>query len=134
MIKLTVRVLPIVLALLGSAACSHEGRPAASSTDAVSAPARELGSAVDDLTDARCDLEQRCNHVGTDQTYADREACESKLHGSISDDLNTSDCPHGIADSKLSACLNEIKAEECGDPIDAMSRWNSCRKGAICAD
>jgi hypothetical protein len=120
--------------LVAGAACAHDQKPAENGGVVASAPARELSSAVDDLTDARCDLEERCKHIGADETYDNREACETKLHGSISDDLNTSDCPHGIADAKLTACLNEIKAEDCGDPIDAMSRWNSCRQGQICAD
>ena len=128
-----VRSFPVALALLGMSACSHEAKPTEHSPTA-SAPARELSRAVDDLTGARCDLEERCNHIGSGQTYDNREACETKLHGSISDDLNTSDCPHGIADAKLDACLHDIKAEACGDPIEAMSRWNSCRKGQICAD
>jgi hypothetical protein len=134
MIKLTVRVLPIALALLGASACSHAEKPAEHGRPAASAPARELSSAVHDLSDARCDLEERCNHVGAGQTYENREACETKMHGSIGDDLNTNDCPHGIADSKLSSCLSDIHAEKCGNPIEALSRWNACRKGEICAD
>ncbi len=134
MIKYTASVFLFVLALASASACSHNQRSAEHNGPVASGPARELSSAVDDLTAARCDLEQRCNHVGDGQTYENREACETKLHGSIASELNTSDCPHGIADSKLTACKNDIKAESCGNPIDAMSRWNACRKGAICAD
>jgi hypothetical protein len=132
MIRSTIRALPIAFAMFGVFGCHHD-RPSEHAPGA-SAPAHELSGAVNDLVDERCDLEERCNHVGSGQTYENREACESKLRGSISNDLNTADCPHGISDAKLDKCKAEIRAESCGDPIEAMSRWNACRQGNICND
>lgn len=125
----------IAIALFGISACSHEERPSEhNGIPGASAPARELSSAVNDVADARCDLEQRCNNIGAGQSFENREACETKMHGSLADDLNTKDCPNGVDNSKLSACLSQLRSEECGDPMDSMSRWAACRQGELCHD
>jgi hypothetical protein len=135
MTKATLAISSIAIALFGISACSHEERPTEhSGAPAASAPARELSSAVNDVADARCDFEQRCDHIGAGQSFDDREACETKMHGSIADELNTKDCPNGVADSKLSACLSQLRSEKCGDPMDSMSRWAACRQGELCLD
>lgn len=135
MTKTTVGICSIVIALCSISACSHEDRPAEhGGAPAASAPARELNGAVNDVADARCDFEQRCDHIGAGQSFENREACETKMRGSIADDLNTKDCPNGVADSKLSACLSQLRSEECGDPMDTMSRWAACRQGELCLD
>jgi len=66
------------------------------------------------------------------QSYDNRAACESKLRASTADDLNTKDCPQGVDRSKISACRSQIQSEECGNPVDTMSRWNACRKCQLC--
>jgi hypothetical protein len=133
MIKSTLRTSSIVIALLGFAACSHDSRPAEhSGAPGASVSARQLKGVVDDISDARCELEQRCDNIGAGQSFDNRDACETKMRASIADDLNTQDCPHGVEHSKLSACLAEIRSEKCGNPMDSMSRWNTCRKGALC--
>jgi hypothetical protein len=133
MTKSALVVSSIVLALTGMSACSHDSKPAEyNGAPGASAPARELKSAVTDISDARCDLEQRCNNIGAGQSFDNREACETKMHGSLADDLNTKDCPHGVDHSKLSACLGQLKSEECGNPMDSMSRWEACRQGELC--
>lgn len=117
------------------AACSHSERPAAHSQmpPGASAPGREVKLAVKDIVDARCDLEQRCNNIAPGQTYDNRGMCESKLQGTTAEDLNTKDCKHGVDQEKLSTCLSDIRAEECGaHPIEALSRWNACRTGQLC--
>jgi hypothetical protein len=135
MMKTTLGIVSIAIALLGLTACSHEERPTEhSGAPAASAPARELNSAVNDVADARCDLEQRCNNIGAGQSFDNREACETKMHGSVADELNTKDCPNGVDESKLSACLSQLRSEECGDPMDSMSRWAACRQGELCLD
>jgi hypothetical protein len=121
------------VAILG--ACSHNERPAAhaQTPPAAAAPGQEVKSAVADIVHARCDLEQRCNNIAPGQSFDSRGMCESKLQGATSNDLNTKDCPHGVDQEKLSTCLSDIRAEECGaHPIEALSRWNACRTGQIC--
>jgi hypothetical protein len=133
MIKSTLRTSSIVIALLGMLACSHDNRPAEhSGAPGASVSARTLNGVVDDISDARCELEQRCDNIGAGQSYENRDACATKLRASIADDLNTQDCPHGVEHAKLSACLAQIRSEKCGNPMDSMSRWAACRKGVLC--
>ena len=84
------------------------------------------------IVDARCEREERCNNVGADKTYANHAACTSKLEGSTADDINLKDCDKGVDDAKLHECLAKIHDEDCGNPIDALSRLSACRTGAIC--
>jgi hypothetical protein len=49
-------------------------------------------------------------------------------------DLNTNDCKHRVDRAKLSECLAKIRDEDCGNPIDSLSRFAACRMGAICID
>jgi hypothetical protein len=97
-----------------------------------STPEAHLKGAIKDIVTARCDREERCNNVGLDKTYASREACTSKLEGNTSSDLNMQDCEHGVDRPKLHECLAKIHGEDCGNPIDALSRVTACRTGALC--
>jgi Family of unknown function (DUF6184) len=115
-------------------ACSHNDRPAAHAarTQHMAYGSQNAKSAVNDIVNARCDLEQRCSNIASGKKYDSRDMCESKLQGATADDLNTKDCPHGVDQGKLSTCLSDIKAESCGNPFDSLSRWNACRTGQIC--
>ena len=131
----SILTLSTLYALLGLFACSHDNRPAEhGSAPAASASRGALGSVIDDIADARCELEQRCDNVGAGQDYDNRAACETKLRGSLSDDLTLKACPNGVEHSKLSACLAQIRAEKCGSPMDSMSRWAACRTSELCID
>lgn len=119
------------LAASAVGACSHNDRPATHAQMA-SARSQKAKSAVNDIVNARCDLEQRCSNIASGKKYDSRDMCESKLQGATADDLNTKDCPHGVDQGKLSTCLSDIRAESCGNPLDSLSRWNACRTGQIC--
>lgn len=118
--------------LVGMATVSC-GNAHANSPDPVpSGPEARLKSATDDIVSARCSREERCNNVGDGKTYQDHEACTSKLEGSTASDLNLKDCEHGIDHAKLDTCLSKIKGEDCGNPIDTLSRLAACRTGELC--
>ncbi|MET0391156.1 MAG: DUF6184 family natural product biosynthesis lipoprotein [Polyangiales bacterium] len=96
------------------------------------ARADSVEEAVEAVVHERCDLEERCSHVGPEQTYDSRDACESKLQGTTASELNTNDCPLGVDPKKLDACLAAIRSQACGSVVDSLSRWNACRKGQVC--
>ena len=124
--------------------CDHEHRarteneaPAtpARATDAPALPgSKGVDSARHEIVSARCDREQRCSNVGTGKDYDSMDACRSKLDGKTESDLNINDCKHGVDRTKLSECLAKIRDEDCGNPIDSLSRFAACRTGAICID
>ncbi|HVU02772.1 MAG TPA: DUF6184 family natural product biosynthesis lipoprotein [Polyangiaceae bacterium] len=119
-------------------ACDHDERPAATapSTPAESHPSpvarADVGAARDDIVAARCDREVRCSNVGDGKSYEDRQACVRSLEGKTGDDLDANACSNGIDQPKLADCLAKIRAEDCGNPIDSLSRFAACRTGEIC--
>jgi hypothetical protein len=96
--------------------------------------AREVdASIVDRLANARCDREQACNNVGDGRKYASRHVCVEQLHGSLSNDLNSYQCPSGIDGRAVDQCLSAIGNEECGaHPVEAITRIDKCRSAAMC--
>jgi hypothetical protein len=94
--------------------------------------AQSVAVAAGDVTEARCELEQRCGNVGPGQKFDSRPVCESKMHGETTSALNLKDCPLGVEPRKLDSCVASILAQDCGSPFDALNRWNACRVGQIC--
>ena len=93
------------------------------------------GSAIaarDQITDARCSREQRCENIGDDKKYSSMDDCRARVRAEWKDDLNGVECPNGVDQSELDQCLGEIRGEDCGDPLDALSRVAACTTGQIC--
>ena len=90
-------------------------------------------SVVDRLSSARCDREQFCSNVGDGRKYASRRVCMDQLHGTVANDLNSYQCPRGIDGTAVQECLSAIASEECGaHPVEAITRMEKCRTGAMC--
>ncbi|HEX4335939.1 MAG TPA: DUF6184 family natural product biosynthesis lipoprotein [Polyangiaceae bacterium] len=120
------------LLLVGFSGCNRNNEPAPVVDQVPSSPEANMKGAIKDIVTARCDREERCSNVGADKTYATRDACTSKLDGTTQSDINLSDCKHGVDRPKLHECLDKIHAEDCGNPIDTLSRVAACRTGALC--
>ena len=97
-------------------------------------PAAQSRSAVREISDARCDREERCDNVGAEKKYATRDICDQSVENDWADDLNGLDCPNGIVDAELEKCLAAIRDEDCGSVLDALDRFTSCTAADICAD
>jgi Family of unknown function (DUF6184) len=89
-------------------------------------------SALASIAAARCDREVRCKNVGTKEKYATRDECIAKVKEDKRDDINAKDCPGGVHEKQLNECLQAIRTEDCGNPLDAISRLSACRSGALC--
>ncbi len=109
--------------------CEHtEDRNAA----AEPAPTHDA-AIVDRLSNARCSREVVCDNVGDGKKYASRQVCMDKMRGSIGNDINSYQCPRGIDSVAVEDCLTAIGSEECGaHPIEAITRMDKCRSGAMC--
>lgn len=90
------------------------------------------GAAREQITDARCAREQRCENIGDNKKYSSLDDCRATIRAEWKDDLNGVECPNGIDQSELNECLGEIRGEDCGDPLDALSRVAACTTGQIC--
>jgi len=110
-------------------AASREPQPAGSPSN----PNRTTNAlAVSSIATARCDRELKCKNIGTNKTYLSTNECISKLQNDKRTDLNADECPGGVSDKDLSSCLKAIREEDCGNPLDSISRLTACRAGALC--
>ncbi len=131
----------LFLAVAGAmAACggaSHES-PAASGTPSrtsigVANAQRADSRIVERLAAARCDREVACNNVGGHHAkYASIDACLDDMRGSMGPELNGYDCPGGIDQGALDRCMDAIRDEGCGRPLDTLSRIDRCHTGNLC--
>ena len=126
--------------------CEHtDDRNVATSSPAAAPASQPIGvtntqapnavdpSVVDRLANARCDREQTCDNVGDGRRYASRHVCLEQQKGTIANDLNSYQCPRGIDGAAVQQCLSAIGAEECGaHPVEAVTRMDRCRNGAMC--
>lgn len=89
-------------------------------------------AALDRIVTARCAREATCHNIGADKHYASTQACTDKIKADMADDLNAKDCPYGVDEKELDGCLAAIRKEDCGNPIDAISRLAACRTSDMC--
>jgi len=102
------------------------------STNEATAVPGSQALAVKQIAEARCQRETRCGNVGPDKDYASEGACVAKIQVDRADDLNLSDCPGGIVQKELSECLEEIKNDNCDNPLDTLGRIAACRESDLC--
>ena len=94
--------------------------------------ASSASAAREQITDARCAREQRCENVGDGKKFSSADDCRARVRADWKDDLNGVECPQGINEAELNECLGEIRGEDCGSPIDTLSRVAACTTGQIC--
>jgi hypothetical protein len=94
--------------------------------------AQALGTAVDNLATARCDRELRCNNVGAGRRYESKDACMSAIRNNQQQDLNLTACPAGVDQKELRECLDEIRKDDCNNPLDNITRIAACRTTDMC--
>jgi len=84
------------------------------------------------LTNARCDREARCNNVGAGRKYENRAQCVAKLDDEGYSDLNEDNCPLGVDQDKLGACLVSLRDHECGPPLARIDDLRICADTRVC--
>lgn len=125
----------LALGLLGSACKREEATRGPSTVNGMtSGPGSTvaINRAQDEITQARCDMEERCKNIGQDKTYADRNQCMTKVRDTWKEDMNFNNCSGGVDANELDKCLSEIRNHECGSVIDHLSRVMQCRTGELC--
>ena len=88
--------------------------------------------AIQNLVNARCEREARCNNVGPGKQWASAEACRSDLTAKNRDELKASECPGGIVQKELDECLADVRKETCDSPLDTLTRLAACRSSDLC--
>jgi hypothetical protein len=90
-------------------------------------------SALASLATERCDREARCKNIGAKEKYRNRADCVAEMERDKRDDLNSDVCPGGVRQKELADCMEAIREESCGNPLDSLTRLNACRAGNLCA-
>jgi hypothetical protein len=89
--------------------------------------------AINALTKARCDREDACNNIGlNDKKYDSFDACTREIRHDTAITLRPEKCISGVIAERLDGCLDQIRTERCGNPIDKIERLASCRKAMLC--
>jgi hypothetical protein len=88
--------------------------------------------AINALTKARCDREDACNNLGADKKYDSFDACEREIRHDTAITLRPEKCVNGVIAERLDSCLDQIRTERCGNPIDKIERVAACRKMMLC--
>ena len=111
-------------------AAAREPRPSSGAPKEVSRTSTSL--AVSSIATARCDREVKCKNVGTNQKFLTTDECIVKMQNDKRTAINAQECPGGVSDKELASCLKSIREEDCGNPLDSVSRLAACRAGALC--
>ena len=67
--------------------------------------------------------------MGTDKSFGFQEA---KVRADWRDDLKARECPGVVVQKELAECLEEIRNDDCGNPLDSLGRMLACRKSDLC--
>jgi hypothetical protein len=127
--------LGLSIASLATWGCHRSARQGpADGTTAVEPNSRVNRSAIRSIANARCEREQRCGNIGVDLKFATRDACLERVRAEWGDELNARECPGGVRDEELDECLEDVKGEDCGSPLDSLQRMLSCGTAEICSD
>jgi len=113
-------------------ACNHERDQGSTTVTGASAASVPNARAVSQIADRQCAREVVCNNIGADRRYVSRDACVQKTNADTMSDLNVNDCPAGISQEGLDACVAAITAQSCNNIIDKLERVAACRTGALC--
>jgi hypothetical protein len=125
----------IFVGVVGVAACAHDHEQMESSEPGstnMQASSVSNDRAAKDITDERCDREKACNNIGSNHTYESVGACKRELGHDTRATLRQEECPNGVSGVALSNCLNDIRNERCGNPLDTLERVGACRKAKLC--
>jgi hypothetical protein len=93
-----------------------------------------LGEAAQAIARARCDREARCERVGAGRKYATHHACFVGIQEDLRDELDDYECPGGVVEGALDACVSEIHGEACDNPLATLERMIDCDSHEICRD
>jgi hypothetical protein len=110
----------------------HNENATEPSTNAADAVPGGSVSAVQSITQARCEREKRCENIGQGKKYDSMAKCSAEVREKWKGELDTRECKGGIVKKELDECLEEVRNENCNNPFDTLSRVIACREGDIC--
>lgn len=114
--------------LLIVAGCQASAEVGVTSTTGAAAPNVSNHKAQNAIIQAHCTRAYRCNTFGGSHRFRDYDSCDRELR---SETLASPVCAHDIDASKLSQCLDSIRAAGCGEGLGATSE-RLCSNQTLC--
>jgi Family of unknown function (DUF6184) len=87
---------------------------------------------VDQLSQAQCSHEQKCDDVGPGKKYVSVDACTDEARGSLNSNINAYSCARGVDQDALNRCLSSVNDESCSISLGSLFSRNECAAGTIC--
>jgi hypothetical protein len=112
-------------------ACSGNARPP-ELAKAEPVPS-EAASANEQLAEAQCTREARCNNVGADKRYSSPEDCLTRVWTEWQGDVDARTCRAGLDAAALDRCSTEIRVLECSSPLESLEQLPACQAASLCA-
>lgn len=117
------------LTLFAAAGCTHNESGAATASAPYATPNQ---TAIDNITSARCNREMSCDGIGTGKPYDSFEMCQRELSRNTGTSLRPTECPNGVRETGLSACMSDLENERCNMRIDTIERVSTCSREKLC--
>jgi hypothetical protein len=120
-----------IAAIVLAPACKENRTGKTSTTGGIVSIGRD--GATTAIASARCTRAARCNET-VDHTprWESEEACVADWKSRLSDDLTDASCPRGISQKEINACVDAIRNDVCGRPLETFERLTACRTKALC--
>ena len=125
-------------------ACAHEpNNEVAQPEAAVGAPTNITAAspsnraitndvAEDQFATASCDHESMCQHIGKDRAFTTRDRCSDAMRAKASVAIGPADCPSGIDNRALRACVDRVSAATCDEVNTSPFTDPACSPSSLC--
>ena len=88
--------------------------------------------AREQLAQARCEHAMKCEDVGEGKRYRDPSECTVRVQVELQPRLDRAECPTGVDELALRACVEATAREACGDDGAGARRSAACAPEKLC--
>jgi len=85
--------------------------------------------AIRDIAQATCDHERACMKVGENNRWPSYETCVQTMHARLA----YTSCSSGVRQTRLSRCIDDIRADPCVSTRASALRVTSCMPEELCS-
>jgi hypothetical protein len=86
-------------------------------------------AAMRDIAEATCDHERSCLKVGPNNQWSSYDACVQTTHAKLA----YTSCSTSVSQTRLSSCIDDIRADPCVSTRASTMRVTSCTPEELCS-
>ena len=86
-------------------------------------------AAIRDIAEATCDHERSCLKVGPNNSWPTYETCVQTTHAKLA----YASCSSSVRQTRLSSCIDDIRADPCVSTRASTLRVTSCTPEELCS-